>query len=97
MMPDGGDSNACRRCGEAGHWAKECVNAPMAGAVQAVTYIPPEEAGTESELFKQGINQGINFDKFDNIPVELTGTNAPGPIASFEEAGLHQNCLENIR
>ena len=62
-----------------------------------MTYIPPEVPATENELFQQGINQGINFDKFDNIPVELSGNAAPRPIATFEEAGIHQSCLENIR
>lgn len=32
-----------------------------------------------SELFS-GSNTGINFEKYDDIPVEATGHNCPGPI-----------------
>lgn len=31
------------------------------------------------ELFSGG-NTGINFEKYDDIPVEATGLNCPGPI-----------------
>ena len=34
---------------------------------------PPE---TEEKIFQRGINEGINFEKYDHIPVEITGTNA---------------------
>lgn len=35
----------------------------------------------DSELFS-GSNTGINFEKYDDIPVEATGTNSPGHIES---------------
>lgn len=34
-----------------------------------------------SELFS-GSNTGINFEKYDDIPVEATGTNSPSHIES---------------
>ncbi|CAK0783317.1 DEAD-box ATP-dependent RNA helicase 52B [Coccomyxa viridis] len=38
-------------------------------------------------LFKDD-NTGIDFDAYDDIPVEATGDQVPSPIASFEEAQL---------
>ncbi|KAJ2275796.1 ATP-dependent RNA helicase ded1 [Coemansia sp. RSA 451] len=40
---------------------------------------------------------GIEFDKYDNIPVEATGENVPEPITTFDEAGLDPLLLENIK
>ncbi len=28
---------------------------------------------------------GINFDKYDDIPVDVSGTDPPAPISSFDE------------
>ena len=49
-------------------------------------YIPKEDA-PEEELFKRSIQAGINFSKYDNIPVQVTGENVVKEISSFEEAG----------
>nr|BAB13308.1 vasa-related protein CnVAS2 [Hydra vulgaris] len=90
-------SDACRRCGEVGHYAKECLNAAGPnGSAQAVTYIPPPPPETENEIFEIGSNQGINFEKYKHIPIELSGTNRPKPIQSFSEANLHPVCLKNL-
>ncbi|KAJ1734811.1 ATP-dependent RNA helicase ded1, partial [Coemansia biformis] len=40
---------------------------------------------------------GINFEKYDNIPVKATGDDVPEPIARFEEADLEPLLLENIK
>ena len=40
------------------------------------TYIPPPPPEGEEEIF-QTIQMGINFSKYDEIPVECTGNNAP--------------------
>ena len=55
-----------------------------------VTYIPPPPPETEGEVFQQGMLEGINFEKYDNIPVEITGTNPTKPVNSFEESNLHK-------
>ncbi|GAB0496490.1 hypothetical protein MMPV_007802 [Pyropia vietnamensis] len=44
-----------------------------------------------------GMNTGINFDKYDDIPVEMTGSNCPGAVESFEKSGLHPRVMENIK
>lgn len=35
-------------------------------------YIPPEPSNDESEIFGQGISSGINFSKYDKIPVNVS-------------------------
>lgn len=34
-------------------------------------YIPPEPTNDETEIFSSGITSGINFSKYDNIPVKV--------------------------
>lgn len=59
-------------------------------------YIPPEPTNDENELF-YGITTGINFAKYDDIEVNVTGENCPRAITSFESAGLRPLVLENIQ
>lgn len=39
---------------------------------------------------------GINFEKYDDIPVEATGADVPDPILSFNNSPLDPVLLENI-
>lgn len=39
---------------------------------------------------------GINFEKYDDIPVEATGAGVPEPITTFESSPLDPVLLENI-
>lgn len=39
----------------------------------------PVDPNLEAELFS-GMNSGINFDKYEEIPVEATGIDCPPPI-----------------
>ena len=48
--------------------------------------MPKEE--DDSKLFESAITSGINFNKFENIPVQVTGENPPAAIKSFSTAGL---------
>jgi len=92
--------DVCRRCGEEGHMSRECEK-PM--TTQTVTneagevkeyYVPTEQA--EENLFSSAISQGINFNKYEKIPVRVTGENSPGPIKTFEEANLRKLLMENV-
>ena len=59
--------------------------------------MPPEPSEEEKEVFRT-IAQGINFDKYDEIPVEVTGHGKmPQPIKTFEEANIYSAFMENVR
>jgi ATP-dependent RNA helicase DDX3X len=55
----------------------------------------------EKELFGE-VNDptkqqtGINFEKYEDIPVEATGAGVPEPVTSFEGSPLDTVLLENI-
>lgn len=57
-------------------------------------YVPKELSA--DKLYSQSIHTGINFDKFEKIPMTASGDNPPAPIASFEAAGLRKILLDNI-
>ncbi|CAJ0919707.1 unnamed protein product, partial [Mesorhabditis belari] len=56
----------------------------------------PRDESSEPELFL-GMNSGINFNNYDEIPVEATGENVPQPATLFSELKLHQWVNENIK
>ncbi|XP_061092289.1 putative ATP-dependent RNA helicase an3 isoform X2 [Conger conger] len=49
----------------------------------------------EHELFS-GSNTGINFEKYDDIPVEATGNNCPPHIESFHDVDMGEIIMGNI-
>jgi len=51
----------------------------------------------ERELFGAKVAQGINFDIYDKIPVEVSGQTCPKPIDSFDEIDLPPQIAENIK
>lgn len=65
-------------------------------------HIPsPRNARLEKELFgapedKDRVSTGINFDKYQEIPVEVSGTNIPDKIESFQETVLDELIKSNI-
>lgn len=59
-------------------------------------YIPPDEPNDENYLFGNDVSMGINFDKYDDIEVKVSGENAPPPIHSFDTSGLRTLLVENI-
>ena len=48
------------------------------------------------DLFKLRIETGINFSKYADIPVKVTGDGAPEPITSFAASTLNSALLKNI-
>ncbi|XP_011645644.1 ATP-dependent RNA helicase vasa [Pogonomyrmex barbatus] len=60
-------------------------------------YVPPEQPDDENSLFGNDVSMGINFDKYDDIEVKVSGENAPRPIQSFDRSGLRSILLENIK
>ncbi|KAL7319696.1 ATP-dependent RNA helicase ded1 [Mucor circinelloides] len=65
------------------------------------------QLGQESEEVKlklfgtatdhESVHSGINFDKYENIPVEAKGENVPEGITEFSNSGLDKHLLENIQ
>jgi len=53
----------------------------------------------EKQLFEKEIQQtaGINFDAYDNIPVETSGTDCPAPIDVFEPEVIGEDLFRNVQ
>lgn len=62
------------------------------------TYIPVEFDEYDESIYQTGINSGINFDKFCDIEVKVTGLNVPEKIESFEICNsIPEVLMENIK
>ncbi|XP_014239350.1 ATP-dependent RNA helicase vasa-like [Cimex lectularius] len=60
-------------------------------------YIPPEPSDDQEVLFGGGISSGINFDKFDNISVKVSGEDVVQPVNSFEECQFRHLVADNLK
>jgi len=72
-----------------------CDGTPTDDKNRAPLYIPPPPPEEDEEIFS-AVERGINFDRYDKIPVEVTGTNAPKMIETFEEAGLTETVAVSV-
>lgn len=70
-----------------------------AAAPRSSQFTEERDENLENQLFQQqSIQPGIAFDRYERIPVHVTGQQAPKPIQSFQELNqLHSHMLENIR
>ena len=50
----------------------------------------------EDRLFS-GMDKGLNFDKYDNIPVEVSGRDVPPGVERFDDLDLPKTLLNNIK
>merc|ERR1719402_395039 len=55
----------------------------------------PKEREVE-DLWGNQVKTGINFSKYDSIPVKVLGENKPSPITDFQNSGLATILLENV-
>ncbi|KAA8579859.1 hypothetical protein FQN60_006952 [Etheostoma spectabile] len=60
-----------------------------------VTYVPPTLPDDEASIFSH-YESGINFDKYDDIMVDVSGTNPPQAIMTFDEAALCESLRKNV-
>uniref|UniRef100_A0A673I320 RNA helicase n=1 Tax=Sinocyclocheilus rhinocerous TaxID=307959 RepID=A0A673I320_9TELE len=60
-----------------------------------VVYVPPPPPEEESSIFSHYAT-GINFDKYDDILVDVSGSNPPKAIMTFDEAGLCDSLRKNV-
>uniref|UniRef100_A0A8C4KJS2 RNA helicase n=1 Tax=Dromaius novaehollandiae TaxID=8790 RepID=A0A8C4KJS2_DRONO len=63
--------------------------------ISTVTYVPPPPPDDEEAIFAH-YQTGINFDKYDQSIVEVSGLDPPPAILTFEEANLCQTLNKNI-
>ncbi|XP_062197442.1 DEAD-box ATP-dependent RNA helicase 52C-like [Phragmites australis] len=54
-------------------------------------------AAAEPAPFEEHQNTGINFDAYEDIPVETSGREVPPPVSTFAEIDLGEALSENIR
>ncbi|XP_030623719.1 putative ATP-dependent RNA helicase DDX4 [Chanos chanos] len=64
-------------------------------AAPKVLYVPPPPPEEESSIFAH-FQTGINFDKYDDILVDVSGSNPPSAIMTFAEAGLCESLSRNV-
>ena len=53
--------------------------------------------GVAEPAFEVQENTGINFDAYEDIPVETSGQNVPPPVNTFAEIDLGEAVNQNIR
>jgi ATP-dependent RNA helicase DDX3X len=56
-----------------------------------------EKEKQATDTLFQGENTGINFDAYEDIPVEVSGQDAPEGISSFEDVDLPPALMENVK
>lgn len=70
----------------------ECLKGAAGGPPAEADPFAEDEARKKSvDTLFQGDNSGINFDAYDDIPVEATGRDCPKEISSFDE--VTSSCL----
>ncbi|XP_053725411.1 probable ATP-dependent RNA helicase DDX4 isoform X3 [Synchiropus splendidus] len=60
-----------------------------------VTYVPPTLPEDEDSIFAH-YQTGINFDKYDDKMVDVSGVNPPQAIMTFDEAAFCESLSRNI-
>ncbi|KAM9820349.1 putative ATP-dependent RNA helicase DDX4 [Neosynchiropus ocellatus] len=60
-----------------------------------VTYVPPALPEDEDSIFAH-YQTGINFDKYDDKMVDVSGVNPPQAIMTFDEAAFCESLRRNI-
>ncbi|GAB4851492.1 DEAD-box ATP-dependent RNA helicase 37 [Ancistrocladus abbreviatus] len=56
-----------------------------------------DDDASSEQAFSEQENTGINFDAYDDIPVETSGDNVPPPVETFADIDLGKELNANIR
>jgi ATP-dependent RNA helicase DDX3X len=51
----------------------------------------------EEDLFMEEESIGINFDKYNDIPVEISGEDCPDPLETFDKCELYESVAKNVQ
>uniref|UniRef100_A0A0B7AP21 RNA helicase n=1 Tax=Arion vulgaris TaxID=1028688 RepID=A0A0B7AP21_9EUPU len=91
------DRDRERRMGGQGYnrWDNRVDNGSEEARIEDWSIPLPKNERLEHELFAGG-NSGINFDKYEDIPVEASGDNCPKHIENFEDCKLGEIVRNNI-
>ncbi|KAI8381178.1 ATP-dependent RNA helicase DED1 [Radiomyces spectabilis] len=103
---DSGNKGGNDWLSQSARWAQELEN-PQKKRTEVgrgtwengVHQLAPRNPELEEKLFKTGkesMHTGINFDRYDNIPVEVTGKDVPPPLEEFTERSVDVHLLSNI-
>lgn len=63
---------------------------------EPVTYEPDYRAVEDENLYEDTVSKGIDFEKYFDIPVSVTGTDPPKEIKNFKDMELDEKLMENI-
>lgn len=88
----GGSNRGDRRGGDGGGGGR---GGPGGSQDADYTKLCARDERIEEELFGSA-NTGINFNKYEDIPVEATGNDVPKHISSFEEVQLTEIIQNNV-
>ncbi|KAH8407817.1 hypothetical protein KR215_002532 [Drosophila sulfurigaster] len=91
----GGNRSYNNRGGGGGGYNNRWKEGGGGGGNVDYTKLGARDERLEQELFGVG-NTGINFDKYEDIPVEATGQNVPPHITSFDDVQLTEIIRNNV-
>ncbi|KAK3245908.1 DEAD-box ATP-dependent RNA helicase 52B [Cymbomonas tetramitiformis] len=94
----GGGGNGYNGGGQRGGWGGREENPFKDDEPEPAAIEEAAPAEGDAEIFG-GENTGINFDAYEDIPVETSGENVPLPISAFDDVttDLPREIIENIR
>ncbi|KAI9011235.1 P-loop containing nucleoside triphosphate hydrolase protein [Gaertneriomyces semiglobifer] len=91
-------------------WGARPAQAPRSGAYRQPSYqkdpndefahrpdVKPRDERMEKQLYGSQHNSGINFEKYDDIPVEASGHDAPDPISNFDDSDMDELAKSNVK
>ncbi|KAJ3402005.1 hypothetical protein CcCBS67573_g01916 [Chytriomyces confervae] len=59
--------------------------------------VRPRDPRLEGQLYSKQMSSGINFEKYDDIPVETSGNNVPDAVVNFDDSLLDPLLKSNIK